>query len=344
MPGLGRIRPIYGGQNGPRRVGGRRRAGARGHGGARGGGGRRPGDGDIAALAVRQHGVVARWQLLAMRFTRRAIDNRIASGRLHPVYRGVYSVGHAHVIGRGRWMAAVLACGPQALLSHRSAAALWDLAPSSSPLIDVTASRARAGHRGIRLHRPRTLHPEDRARRDTIPVTSIARTLFDLAEAVDRRRLERAFEQAERLRLLNTSAVARVCERGRGRRALKVIAPLLAASSPTPETRSELERRFLDVCRRARLPPPEVNVLVEGFEVDALWRDQKLIVELDGYEYHSTRAAFERDRDRDMALQISGYRIIRVTSRRLADDPGEVADGVRALLGWRADSVRRISL
>lgn len=243
MPGLGRICPIYGGQNGPRRP----RAGARGQGGARGGGGRRPGDGDIAALAVRQHGVVARWQLLAMSFTRRAIDNRIASGRLHAVYRGVYSVGHAHVVGRGRWMAAVLAGGPQALLSHRSAAALWDLAPSSSPLIDVTASRGRAGHRGIRLHRPRTLHPEDRAKRDTIPVTSIARTLFDLAEVVDRRQLERVFEQAERLRLLDTSAVARVCERGRGRRALKVIAVaggLFTHARNTLRARAPLSRRL----------------------------------------------------------------------------------------------------
>jgi hypothetical protein len=233
-------------------------------------------------------------------------------------------------------MAAVLACGPYALLSHRSAAALWDLAPSSSSLIDVTASRGRAGRPGIGLHRPRTLHPEDRAKRDAIPVTCIARTLFDLSEVVDRRQLERAFEQTERLRLLDVAALTRQCERGRGRRALKVMEPLLAASSPTPETRSELERRFLDVCRRAGVPPPEVNVLVEGFEVDALWRDQKLIVELDGYEYHRTRAAFERDRVRDAALQISGHRIIRVTSRRLADDPEEVADGIRALLALAA--------
>ncbi len=238
------------------------------------------------------------------------------------------------VVGRGRWMAAVLACGPNALLSHRSAAALWNLAPTSSPLIDVTVPRGRSGHEGIALHQVRSLSEADRAVVDAIPVTSVARTLFDLAEVVDRRRLERAFEQAERLRLLDMRAIADGCDRSPGRRALKPLRALLADLYPADhETRSELERRFLDFCRGACLPLPETNVLVEGFEVDAVWRKEKLVVELDSYEFHGTRAAFERDRARDVTLQLAGYRVPRVTSRRLSADPVGLAAAIRALLG-----------
>lgn len=153
---------------------------------------------------------------------------------------------------------------------------------------------------------------------------------------MDQRRLVRAFERAERLQLFDLRALERQVERGRGRRALKAIEPSLAAALPSPETRSELERRFLDLCRNAGLPAPEVNVVVEGFEVDALWRDQRLIVELDGYEYHRTRAAFERDRARDIALQLAGYRVLRVTWRQLHDDLGSVVDAIRALVSPRS--------
>jgi hypothetical protein len=149
---------------------------------------------------------------------------------------------------------------------------------------------------------------------------------------VSPRQLERAFEQAERLRLLDISALARQCERGRGRRALKVIPLLMTASYPAPETRSELERRFLGLCDDADLPVPEVNAMVEGYEVDAVWREQRLVVELDGYEYHRTRGAFERDRARDAALQLAGYRVLRITARRLAEQPADTVGAVRALL------------
>jgi very-short-patch-repair endonuclease len=230
-------------------------------------------------------------------------------------------------------MAAVLACGPDALLSHRSAAALWNLAPTSSPLVDVTAPRGRGTHRGIALHRPRKVHPDDRAEHDGIPATSVARTLFDLAEVVDRRRLERAFERAERLGALDMPAIEVVCGRNPGRRAHKALGELLPSLYPDDlGTRSELERRFVDLCRQAGLPAPEVNAFIEGFEVDALWRDQRLVVELDGYEYHRTRAAFERDRARDAALQLAGYRVLRVTARQLAERPAEVVETVRRLL------------
>jgi len=164
------------------------------------------------------------------------------------------------------------------------------------------------------------------------PTTSVARTLFDLAEVVDGRRLARAFERAERLRLFDLNAIERQLERGRGRRGLKVIEPLLVAALPSPDTRSDFEQDFLDLCRDAGLPPPEVNVIVETYEVDALWRDDRLVVELDSLEYHRTRAAFERDRARDTALQLAGYRVLRVTWRQLRDAPSAVAGAVRNLL------------
>jgi len=298
--------------------------------------GRRPSEAGIAALAARQHGVATRRQLLALGFSRHAIDRWIASGRLHPIYRGVYAVGHANLSRRGRWMAAVLACGDEAVLSHRSAGALWDIAPTSSPLTDVTVPRGRSGHRRIRLHQVRRLTDDDRTVHDAIPVTSVARTLFDLAEVFDARRLERALERAERLQLFDLRAIEGQIERGRGRRALKRIVPVLGASHPAPQTRSELERDFLDLCRSTDLPAPQVNVIVEGYEVDALWPDQRLIVELDSFEYHRTRAAFERDRARDTALQLAGHRVLRITWRRLRDEPGAVATAIRTLLANRA--------
>jgi predicted transcriptional regulator of viral defense system len=184
---------------------------------------------------------------------RGAIAHRVAEGRLHRLYRGVYAVGHPTVPGDGRLMAAVLACGEGALASHRNAGAHWGIAPYHGARIDVTTTaRGRTGPAGVTVHRVRALHPEDRAVREGIPVTSVARTLLDLAEIVSPRRLERAFEGAERLRVLDAAAVQRLLERSRGRRGLRALRALLAAyCGEVPETRSPLERRFLDFCREA---------------------------------------------------------------------------------------------
>jgi Protein of unknown function (DUF559) len=174
--------------------------------------------------------------------------------------------------------------------------------------------------------------PDDRAERDGIPVTSVARTLFDLVEVVDARRLERAFENADRLRLLDLTAVEQIVRRNPGRRALRPLLALLPSLRPAPETRSELERFFLDVCSDAGLPTPVMNATVEGFEVDAHWPGQRLIVELDGYEFHRTRAAFERDRARDAVLQAGGHRVVRLTQRQLTNEPAATAKLIRRLL------------
>jgi hypothetical protein len=286
----------------------------------------------LSALATRQHGVVARRQLLALGFRSGAIKRRLEAGRLHGVHRGVYAAGYDRLSVRGRWLAAVLACGEEALLSHRSAAALWGLMrPRTSP-VDVTSPHGRPRRRaGIDLHEGR-IDPEDRAIRNGIPVTSLPRTLFDLAEVVDERRLERAFEEADRLGLLQIRALEHVCARGNGRRALAPIRRLITAAYLPPSTRSPLEDRFVAFCREHHLPPPVTNTSVLDFEVDALWPAARLIVELDGFSYHGHRAAFERDRARDAALQAAGYRVLRVTHRRLEKDAVTVAEEIRRLL------------
>jgi hypothetical protein len=165
-----------------------------------------------------------------------------------------------------------------------------------------------------------------------IPVTTVARTLFDLAEVVDERRLERAFEEADRLHLLEMQALEEVCARGYGRRALRPIRRLIEEARMPETTRSPLEDRFAEFCREHHLPPPDTNVMVFGREVDALWQGERLMVEMDSYAFHGHRAAFERDRARDAAMQAEGYRVIRVTHRRLAREPIAVAAEIRRLL------------
>jgi len=173
--------------------------------------------------------------------------------------------------------------------------------------------------------------------RDGIPVTSVARTLLDQAAIVNARRLERAFEEAERRRLLDVTAVRRLMARSHGHHGLGSLDALISqAWKPLPELRSELERAFVELCRLTPLPMPQTNTIVLGLEVDALWQREWLVVELDSFAFHRTRAAFERDRSRDALLQAAGYRVVRVTSRRLTEEPAAVAKLVRALLSTPA--------
>ncbi len=289
----------------------------------------RGGDREIAELAARQHNVLARWQLLQLGLGPGAIKRRVAVGRLHPVHRGVYSVGTPRVVGLGRFMAAVLACGPGAVLSHHSAAELWGLLRSARSQVDVTTLRRCRARPGIALHRTRWLPKEDRTVREGIPVTSLARTLLDLAPVASPRELGRAFEEAERLRVLDVRAIEPRCARRRGGPALRA---LIEDAREPPDTRSELEQRFVELCRDEGLPPPALNATVAGYVVDALWPRERLVVELDGYAFHRGRRSFEDDRRRDADLQLAGYRVLRITARRLAREPKAVARSVRALL------------
>jgi very-short-patch-repair endonuclease len=256
----------------------------------------------IAEIAARQHGLVTRPQLLRAGFADTAITHRVEAGRLIRLHRGVYAVGHRPPSPHARAMAAVLAC--DAVLSHRSAAALWDLGRWQQP-IEVTARTARR-HQGILVHRSRTLTRADVTRHYGIPVTTPARTLADLAHLLDPRSLTRAVNDARLRHLLRV-------DRG-----------------DAGPTRSVFEDAFLAFVQRHSLPTPEVNQLVAGYEVDMLWRPQRLIAELDGHAYH--HHTFEADRERDATLTAAGLRVVRVTWRRLDRQEEREAARFRALL------------
>ncbi len=276
--------------------------------------------------------MVSTRQLDEIGFSRRAIARMAERAWLVPVHRGVYAVGHRRLSERGIWMAAVLACGTGALLSHRSAAALWGIGADSSTVTEVLATKSGSPHARVLVHRTRSIHREERTVCDWIPVTSVPRTLLDLADVVSARRLERAFEEADRRRLLDAKELECLLERANGRHHRNHLVALHAQFRPAPRTRSELERRFMDLIRQSEIPEPLVNATVMGYEVDMLWPEAKVVVELDGYAFHSHRAAFERDRDRSLVLEAAGYRVLRVTWRELIESPELVLDALRARL------------
>jgi hypothetical protein len=248
-----------------------------------------PDDRRLAELAARRYGVVSRGQLAAIGFDDAAIARRVTSGRLHRLYRGVYAVGHTIVPPRGRWLAAVLACGDGAVLSHRSAAALWGIRPTAAARVDITVSRTSGVRSNARIAVHRTRREAERVVLDGIAVTTPGRTLADLATALPRRDLEKACEATEALGLNLTIDP----DHPGARRLHEAMDHDL-----TTTTRSGLEDEFLVLCDRYEIARPLVNTVVEGFLVDFCWPQERLIVETDGRR-HRTRAAFERDRARD---------------------------------------------
>lgn len=287
----------------------------------------------LGALATRQSGVVSRAQLRVLGLGPGAIDDRVAVGRLHVVHRGVYAVGHRSLSRRGQLLAAVLAGGPGALLSHHSAAEVWEIRDPRPGRVHVASfGRGRRGQHGIHLHRPRNLQPHDRAIRDGIPLTALPRTLLDLAIENDRRTVRRAIGRAERQGRLDLGAVLELLDRTRGHPGRRVLRQVLTDLAPAAPTRSELEERFLELVRGASLPAPAVNAWVAGMEVDAVWPRARLAVELDGYAHHGGREAFESDRARGLALAASDYEVVRITWRMLMSDPDAVVRLLRARL------------
>jgi len=241
----------------------------------------------------------------------------------------VYAVGHTAIRREGHWLAAVLACGAGAALSHRSAAVLWDLRPSSRGVIDVTAAlRGRVSPDGVRLHGTARLVPNEVTVRSGVPVTTVSRTLADLAAVLGHRDLERTFERAEALQMLDVRSVLASVHCRPGAPAVRRI---LDAWEPVV-TRSELEAALLRLVVNSGLPRPEVNARVGEFEVDLLWRAGRLVVEADSIGFHLTRAAMERDRRRDAVLARDGYRALRFTDRQVRRRPREVTTAIRAAL------------
>ena len=289
----------------------------------------------VADLAGRQHGVVGREQLLGLGIGRRAIERRIERGALHSIHRGVYAVGHRALDVDGRWMAAALACGSGAALSHRSAGQLWRLLQRSASMPEVTRPTFFRARSGILAHRS-PLPPDETARVREIPVTSVSRTLLDLASVLSKRQLERALNEAEVLGLTDSVSLPDLLARYSRRRGAANLRVLLASDDPAGITRSELEERFVALIDAHGLPRPRLNaqLSIRGrfFEVDCLWREQRLVAELDGRASHGTARAFERDRERDRLLLANGWRVLRLTWRQLGDDAATIAADLRKLL------------
>ena len=225
-------------------------------------------------------------------------------------------------------MAAALACGAGAVLSHSSAAAAWDLRRLGGGAIHVTAGRAgRVGHEGIRIHRRATLEPDETTSHRGIPITTPVRTLIDLAATLNGRPLEQALDRAEQLRLLDFADLAKRIQPGRpGSPSLQAV--LSRYTAGTTLTRSELEERFLRLCDAHGLPRPGTNTRIEGVEVDFVWRNARLIVEVDGYAYHRSPSAFEADRERDVVLALAGWQVLRFTWAQITERPAWVAGAI----------------
>jgi very-short-patch-repair endonuclease len=280
------------------------------------------------ALARRQHGVVSRRQLLDIGFTTEAIRHRINRGRLHPVYRGVYAVGRPELTREGWWMAAVLSCGDGAVLSHLTAAVLWGIRPRHGRRIDVSVPGNRAPRRpGIAVHRRVAV---DSARHKGIPVTSVASTLIDIAPRLRRNQLEAAVNEADVLDLIDPEALRDAIDARPGQPGVAALRDLLHRATFTL-TRSELERLFLPIARRAGLPKPETQAEVNGFEVDFYWPNLGLVVETDSLRYHRTPAKQTRDVLRDQAHAVADVERLRFTHAQVAYQPRYVEATLRAL-------------
>lgn len=294
----------------------------------------------IGALAARQHGVVSRGQLLEAGLTARRIEMRLRSGQLIQLHRGVYAVGHASLRREGRWLAAVLAAGPGAALSHRDAAALHDLRAGGGGRIDVSTPAERRATAAIRVHGRRALDPRDVTTIERIPVTTIARTLVDLAEVVGKQSLAKALSEAERQHKLDVRAIHEALHRTRGRRGPGHAAITKALEEMRVQgatlTRSHLEDRFLALLDANRIVRPRLNARIEGIEGDAVWPRAQLVVELDGWAYHRSRCAFQRDREKGNALTAAGWTVLRFTHDDLTRRPQAVAAQVAAQLSRAA--------
>jgi very-short-patch-repair endonuclease len=283
----------------------------------------------IAHLADRQHGNVTRRQLVEIGLSDDAIAYRVKLGRLHRVHAAVYGVGRPPKTALERAAAAVLACGPDAALSHVSALALWGFVKHWPTRFDVTIPGNRRP-RGIAVHHTRTLQRRDLRTHQGIRLTSPARTLLDCAPTLTRRALARAVNEALLSKHLKRSHLAELLERSGSHRGTRLLTPFITHRGGP--TRSEFEDAFLAFCERFRLPRPLVNTRVAGHEVDAFFEAEQLIVELDGYEFHSSREAFERDRDRDADAMVNGIGTVRITWLRLMDESEDEAARLHAIL------------
>lgn len=291
-----------------------------------------PTDAAIAEIARRQHGVVGRGQLDELDISYGQIEARLRRGSLHQIHRGVYAVGHRCLDIYGRWMAAVLACGPDAVLSHRSAARCWGLLRGDSGANEVTRPRSHRGQTGIVMHQAR-LPADESTVVDGIPVTTVPRTIFDLAVAGDRRLVERALHETEVQHLTDRLSIPDLLGRYPGHAGAPVLRELVALGAEGGSTANDFEALFAAMVERHRLPWPRFNadMVVAGrhFRPDCVWWEQRVVVELDSRTVHSTRKAFDADRERDRIFVANGWRVVRVTWRQLTTNPAPLVRDLR---------------
>jgi hypothetical protein len=286
----------------------------------------------VSDLAVRQHGVVSAVQLLALGLSRPAVSRLVAAGWLRPVFRGVYSVGRGELTADGRCMAGVLAM-TRAFVSHASAAGLWGLIERRPVLVEVTvAVGPRRSRSGLTVHRSANL-TEETTRKRRIPVTRPARTVIDMAERSERRSIERLLDATDRLSLCTEGDLLAAIHRHPGRRGAARVKQILAAHDiGSTATANDFEELFLAICDDHGISRPVVNRRRGAIVPDFRWPEHKLIVETDGWASHRTRLVFERDRERDIELQLEGWRVLRFTWRQLTERPDWVAAKVLAAL------------
>ena len=283
----------------------------------------------IAALASKQYGYVTRAQLMALGMGSRAIDYRIATGSLIPVYAGVYAVGHVPVGPLPRAYAAVLACGDRAVLSHGSAATLWGFDKGWRRPYEVTVPTLHKRD-GIKVHRSRMLARCDITRQLGIPVTSPARTVLDCSPRLTGKRLSRFVNDALRTPYLHVPDLADVLNRNPTHPGTRLIRPHVHAPTNSP-----LEDDFLAFARRYRLPMPVTNTYLFGYEIDVLYPRERVIVEIDSARFHLDRDSFERDRKRDVVMLAAGYVTVRLTDERMKHDAEDEARRLLAILAAR---------
>jgi hypothetical protein len=279
-----------------------------------------------------QNGFITRHQLLELGVTAKAVDGRLRSGRYVAVHHGVYSEGVPRRDPVGRATAAVLACGEGAVLSHGSAASLWGFHARWADTLEVTTT-VRRTRPGITVHRSRSLERRDITRHWGIRVTSPARTILDIAPRLTAKQLTRLVNDARLNHLLRIDALVDVLRRNPYHRGTRLLRPF--AEDPANPTRSGFEDDFRAFCAAYDLPTPQINVSVNGHEADALFPEQKVIVECDGYETHRDRASFESDRERDAENLRHGFRTVRLTKDRLLGRPGREARRLREILDRR---------
>jgi very-short-patch-repair endonuclease len=279
---------------------------------------------EIWSLVARQHGAIARWQLLKLGMSAQAIRHRIATRRLHRVYRGVYAVGRRELTPLGRWMAGLLACGPSAVLSHSSAAALWRISAERNGVIEVSVPEGTFRRRaGLLIHRRTAGSAADLTTKHNIPVTSPVRTLIDLATCMSRDQLEAAINEADKRDRVDPETLRASLEASAGMPGAAKLRRVLDQRTFTL-TDSELERRFVPIARKAGLPLPQTQAHVNGFRVDFYWPELGLVVETDGLRYHRTPADQAKDKVRDQTHLAAGLTPLRFTRAQVRYEPGYV--------------------